>query len=440
MPCLPHNSFRFSSSHTKSRIVATLKAFEAGLRQQDPAFCKCPSSLLSIMPPTLDTFRQQFPALQNKAYFNYGGQGPMPEQAIAAIQQAHHHTQTIGPFSNAANSWIAEKMEGTRTAIAAELQVAPATVTLTEDVTVGCNIPLWGLDWREGDHILLSDCEHPGVIAAIAEIRHRFGVKVSTCPLLETLNAGDPAAVIAQHLRPTTRLLVISHILWNTGQVLPLAKIMSVCRQHPTQSAPVRVLVDAAQSVGVLPLNLVDLEVDFYAFTCHKWLCGPAGIGGLYIQPECLSEIRPTFIGWRGITKNPQGYPTGWQPDGRRFEIATSDFTLYSGLQAAIATHHTWGTASDRYQRIVELSAYLWQHLNELPHITCLRAAPPESGLVSFQVQSSLCHDAIVKTLEKQGFFLRTLLYPDCIRACVHYLTLTSEVDRLVKALAVFVS
>lgn len=388
------------------------------------------------MPLSLDTFRQQFPALQNKTYFNYGGQGPMPEQAIAAMQQAHYHTQTIGPFSNAANSWIAQEMERLRTAIASELQVPASTMTLTEDVTVGCNIPLWGLDWREGDHILLSDCEHPGVIAAIEEIRHRFGVKVSTCPLLETLNTGDPAAVIAQHLRPTTRLLVISHILWNTGQVLPLAKIMSVCRQHPTQYAPVRVLVDAAQSVGVLPLNLVDLEVDFYAFTGHKWLCGPAGIGGLYVHPERLSEIRPTFIGWRGITKDSQGYPVGWQTDGRRFEIATSDFTLYSALQVAIATHHTWGTAAARYQRILKLSADLWQRLNKLPCITCLRTSPPESGLVSFQIQSSLSHDAIVKALEKQGFLLRTILHPDCIRACVHYFTLESDIDQLVGAIA----
>ncbi|HEY9647649.1 MAG TPA: aminotransferase class V-fold PLP-dependent enzyme, partial [Chroococcidiopsis sp.] len=343
-----------------------------------------------------------------------------------------------GPFSNAVNSWINRTTAQIKSAIARELQVAPETITLTDSVSSGCNIPIWGLTWREGDHILLSDCEHPGIIALVEEIRQRFGIKVSTCPLLETLNGGDPTAAIAQNLRPTTRLVVISHILWNTGQVLPLAEIVAACRAATTQYAPVRVLVDAAQSVGVLPLNLSEIGADFYAFTGHKWLCGPAGLGGLYVRPEVLEEIRPTFIGWRGISKDPQGNPTGWLPDGRRFEVATSDFALYGALQAAIALHNEWGTAGDRLHRIQTLSHSLWQRLSALPAIACLRAAPPEAGLVSFQVKdySPTTHSSIVNQLEKQGFLLRTIAHPDCIRACVHYFTTEDDIDRLIVALS----
>jgi L-cysteine/cystine lyase len=109
--------------------------------------------------------------------------------------------------------------------------------------------------------MLLSDCEHPGIVATAEEIGRRFGVEVSFCPLMATLNQGDPA-VVAQHLRPSTRLVVLSHILWNTGQVLPIAEIVKVCRQKDG-SWPVRILVDAAQSAGQLPLNLTELEADF---------------------------------------------------------------------------------------------------------------------------------------------------------------------------------
>ena len=388
----------------------------------------------------LDQFRQQFPSLQTKTYFNYGGQGPMPQRAIDAIAQAHQQIQAIGPFSGEANRWIMQEEQKTRETIAAELDVEPATITLTEDVTVGCNIALWGIDWRAGDHLLLSDCEHPGVIAAAQEIQRRFDIEITTCPLLSTLNEGDPIAVIQQALKPTTRMVAISHVLWNTGQVLPLKEIAAVCHAHPTLSVPVLLMVDAAQSVGMLPLHLAELDVDFYAFTGHKWFCGAAGIGGLYVRPQALESLSPTFIGWRSITKDAKGNPTGWQPDGRRFEIATSDYALYAGLREAIDLHRSWGTTEARYQRILDLSRYLWEKLQELPLVTCLRTAPPESGLVSFQLtpQERGIHARLAQFLEQQGLLLRTILDPDCVRACVHYFTLEAEIDRLIEKIQQF--
>ena len=384
----------------------------------------------------LEQHRQLFPALANKAYFNYGGQGTMPQSAIAAIQQAHEHIQQAGPFSGAANGWLVEQVQQMRSTIAAELGASPETITLTEDVTVGCNIPMWGIDWQAGDHMLLSDCEHPGIIAIALEIQRRFGIEVTFCPLMATLNDGDPVKVITQNLRPTTRLVVISHILWNTGQVLPVKAIATACHRFRTQKTPVQLLVDAAQSVGMLPLNLSELGADFYAFTGHKWWCGPAGIGGLYIHPDAFPSLNPTFIGWRSVKMNGSGYPIGWQTDGRRFEVATSDYPLYAGLSAAIALQNEWGTAEERYQRICELSRYLWQRLQAISSVTCLRSAAPEAGLISFKVdRASSIHSALVKQLESEGFLLRTILDPDCMRVCVHYLTLESELDRLVAAL-----
>lgn len=380
----------------------------------------------------LDQHRQKFPALANKSYFNYGGQGTMPRGAIAAIQQAHEYIQKTGPFSGASNGWIMEQAKQMKMAIASELGVPPETLTLTEDVSVGCNIPLWGIDWQAGDHLLLTDCEHPGIIAAAHEVQRRSGIEITTCPLMATLNEGNPTDVVAQYLQPTTRLVVLSHILWNTGQVLPLAEIVQLCHAQPKI---VRVLVDAAQSVGMMPLNLTELEADFYAFTGHKWWCGPAGLGGLYVSPDAQVSLSPTFIGWRGIAVNSSGQQVGWMEDGRKYEIATSDYTLYAGLREAIACHQQWGTATDRYHRILQLSQSLWQKLSELRHVTCLRHAPPESGLVSFTVEGQ-SHPAIVQALEQQNLLVRTILDPDCIRACVHYFTSEAEIEQLVGAIA----
>lgn len=392
----------------------------------------------------LERHRQQFPALANKAYFNYGGQGPMPESALKAIQEGFECVQREGPFSMKASQWVVSAVSQTRQAIAGELGVPVETIALTEDVTVGCNIPLWGLDWKPGEHLLITDCEHPGVVAAVGELQRRFGIEVSTCPLMATLNEGDPVEAIARHLRPNTRLVVLSHILWNTGQVLPLAEIVQACRSHPTNGQPVRVLADAAQSVGVLPLNLTELGVDFYAFTGHKWWCGPEGVGGLYVRPDALESLHPTFIGWRSIVANQTGQPVGWKPDARRFEIATSAYPLYAGLRSAIEVHHQWGTPQERYQRILHLSEYLWQKLGSLPGISCLRTSPPEAGLVSFQLDKNrrdagVTHKQLVQFLENQSIMVRTIVSPDCVRACAHYFTVEWEIDRLVAAISDFI-
>ncbi|MGB3240317.1 MAG: aminotransferase class V-fold PLP-dependent enzyme [Geitlerinemataceae cyanobacterium] len=382
----------------------------------------------------IQQYRQQFAGLANKAYFNYGGQGPLPQPALQAITQAYEVLQEIGPFSGRSNDWIQQQAAATRTAIASELGVEAATITLTEDVTVGCNIPLWGLDWQAGDHLLLSDCEHPGIIAAVGELQRRFGIEVSLCPLQETLNGGDPVAAIVRRLKPQTRLVVLSHLLWNTGQVLPLEAIVAACRQ---ESPNIRILVDAAQSVGVLPLNLDAIGADFYAFTGHKWWCGPEGLGGLYIRPQARKTLHPTFIGWRGITTDATGKPTGWKPDGRQFEIATSAYPLYAGLKAAIDLHHLWGTTAERYHQICRLSEILWTKLTEISEVNCLKTSPPESGLVSFSILDR-SHSKLVNFLETKSIFVRTILDPNCVRSCVHYFTTEDEIDRLVEAIVQF--
>lgn len=388
---------------------------------------------------TIEEQRQQFLGLANKTYFNFGGQGTMPQASLDAIVNTHQYIQEVGPFSAQINSWLQEKTASLKSAIAEELKTTSDTITLTENVTAGCNIALWGLEWQPGNSILMTDCEHPGIIATVQEIARRFAVKVEICPILETLNQGNPVEVIQQHLTSDTRLVVLSHLLWNTGQVLPLKEIVTVCHNYSQSKQTIRVLVDAAQSVGSLELNLPELGVDYYAFTGHKWLCGPAGVGGLYISKDAFSDLHPTFIGWRGIDIDPQGQPQNWKADGQKFEVATSAYPEYQGLQAAIAIHQQWGTSSQRFQRIRQLSQYLWFALTQINGVSCLKQSPPEAGLVSFQIPGQN-HLKIVNNLEKQGFFLRTIAYPDCIRACVHYMTLTQEIDSLVAAISLAIA
>jgi L-cysteine/cystine lyase len=398
----------------------------------------------------------KFPALSNKSYFNYGGQGPLPQAALDAILGAYQQIQSQGPFGIETSKLVTQESNLTRQAIASELGVSAGSIALTENVTAGCNIALWGLNWQPGDRILVSDCEHPGVIASIKEICRRFQVSIDFFPLLATLNSGDPVEVVTNHLQFQTRLVVLSHVLWNTGQVLPLAKIAAAIHQYSQATDRIYILVDAAQSVGLLPLNLGELGIDFYAFTGHKWWCGPEGVGGLYIHPDTIEDLDPTFIGWRSLDYSKPGLPI--INDARRYEVATSAYPLYAGLRAAIELHQEWGssltlglpslrdaiaranaplprTAIDRATKIISLASYLWEQLQQLPRIKCLNQTAPQSGLVSFQVESGN-HGKLVQALEDQHFYLRTIVDPDCIRACTHYFTTTAEIDKLIQCLS----
>jgi L-cysteine/cystine lyase len=394
----------------------------------------------------LFTHRSHFPALENRTYFNYGGQGVMCGASLDAITKNFRHIESLGCFSNVAGDWMMSEYDATKVAIAQEFQISPTTITLTENTTVGCNIALWAVDWQQGDRLLLSDCEHPGIIAGAIQIQKRFGIEIDYFPLTNTRNSSaegkDSESVVdllVQHLQPKTRMVMLSHICWNTGQVLPLKAIAKACHDQN-----VLVAVDAAQSVGVLPLNLSEIEADFYAFTTHKWWCAPLGLGALYIRPEIFDAIEPVFVGWRGLTGK---YPTShnpivqWRQDGAKFEVASSTYALYEAMRTAIAHANSWGTQLQRYQRICQLSKILWERLDALPHIDCIRQLPPESGLISFKVNQELAqsaiakkpHSLIAKQLESEHqILIRALPDPDCLRASVHYLTSIADIDRLV--------
>ena len=382
--------------------------------------------------------RQCFPGLQTrphqsdrpKAYFNYGGQGPLPQVAIDRLNEVYQEIQHLGPFSLGAGSFVKGIVEELRQTLAHALGVSTETIALTENVSHGCNIALWSIPWRSGDEILLSDCEHPSVVATGQALQTRFNLTVRTCSLLSVQSDPEALETIAAALTPATRLVALSHVLWNTGFCLPLREISHLCRQFAqSHGNPLYVLMDAAQSAGLLPLNLSALGVDFYAFTGHKWWCGPEGVGGLYVAPETIATLMPAAQGWRGLILDERGQIQSLKPGAARFEVATSAYPLYAALSAAIGFHDRWGSAQERFDRVLRLSQALWEGLQQRSGVRCLLNQPPQSGLVSFRWEGGSTQ--LVQRLEELGIFVRKLANPDCVRACVHYLTLETEIDRL---------
>jgi L-cysteine/cystine lyase len=375
------------------------------------------------MTANLEQFRRAFPALENKAYFNYGGQGTLPQPAFDRIVENLAYIQKKGPFSLAMSNWVTAACSELRSAIAQELGTVAANITLTENVSAGCNIAMWGIDWQGDDRLLISDSEHPSIIGATKELARRHHIAIDTFALSDVKEPAEAVDRILAAVSDKTRLIAVSHVLWNTGLVVPVERLAAALGENRSL-----ILVDGAQSVGMLPLSLDALNVDFYAFTGHKWWCGPEGVGGFYTHPTARETLHPTYIGWRSLDYQHEDLPL--LADNRQYETATSSYPLYLGLREAIGYHRSYGNAETRYQSIVENAVYLWQKLGELP-VLKLAESPPKSGLVTFQI-ADIEPAELVKKLEEKDFFIREILFPHCLRVCVHYFTTKVEIDSLV--------
>jgi L-cysteine/cystine lyase len=362
--------------------------------------------------------------LENRLYFNHGGQGLLPESTIEAIAAAYREVQHRGPFSVGAERWIAEHITQTRTLLSHSLGCHPDALTFTDSTSHSMNIPLWGLGWQAGDGLMISDCEHPGAFLPAHAVAQRYGLEIQNFALL---SAPDPVSAIEEALKPSTKLILLSHVLWNTGQVLPIKEITAVCRKQG-----VLVLWDGAQSSGVIPAQFEEWGVDFYGATCHKWWMGPAGIGYLYIRPESLEQIQPTYVGWRSASAYVEPFP--WQKNGQRFEVATLPSELFFGLAQSLKLHRSFGSGEERYARILELAKQLWLGLQEIPGLEPIGSEVPASGLVCWRAQSLTSPqelNRVVQTLESQKVYVRVIPKPLCFRASVHYFNEPWEIEKL---------
>ena len=385
--------------------------------------------------------RNLCPALQNKTYFNYGGQGPLPSPSLEAITASWSRIQELGPFTTDVWPYIATEVNSTRRLLAQCCGIPAHRLALTENVTSGCVLPLWGLPFSEGDRLLISDCEHPGVVSACVELARRQHLAIDVLPVKHL--RGDQAhcdeaviEAIAQTLTPRTRLVVLSHLLWNTGQVMPIAAVAKHLNQHPQQPF---LLVDAAQSFGQIPVEEAAAAADIYAFTGHKWACGPEGLGGVALSERVVAEAAPTVIGWRSLRDESKADLNGsdlFHHDSRRFEVATSCVPLMAGLRCSLQLLEQQGSAEQRWDSIQTLSSSLWQSLEGLDHVTPLLETAPASGLVSFQINGDVPPAEHVKQLGAQGLWIRDLADPSCLRACTHISTTASEIDALVAAIS----
>ncbi|HET9719975.1 MAG TPA: aminotransferase class V-fold PLP-dependent enzyme [Solirubrobacteraceae bacterium] len=355
-------------------------------------------------------FRRQFPVFETTAYLNAGTEGPLPLAAVDAVRERVERDAAAGRAGRAYFEELMGLAARSRSAYASVLGAQPEEVALTGSTTDGINTVLGGLSFTSREEILTTDEEHPGLLAPLRLARVRHGVSIRVVPFAE----------LPGEVRPSTRLIACSHVSWVGGMVADVPALVAT---------GVPVLLDAAQGLGAVPVDVHAMGCDFYAASGQKWLCGPEGSGCLYVRPDRLDDLEPPWPGYSTLSNH---------EDILHSDLAEGAPRLDHGFPSALRS--AWALASlgvleDAgwdwiHERAAELAAQLASRLSERG----LTVAPRgRSTLVSWSAGDP---EGEVTRLAGEGFVVRSVPIGGLIRAAVGAWSSEEEIERLAEAAA----
>jgi len=341
--------------------------------------------------------------LDRYAYLQAGSVGPLARGTIDAMRAAEADGLTNGRGSIAQFTRLIDDREALRAEVATLVSVSAESVALTASTTDGCNVVLAGLGLEPNDEVITTTDEHFGLIGPLHMSRARV---VVVDP--------DPDRIVGA-VNSRTRLIAISHVLWTTGAVLPVHELRA--------ETGLPILVDAAQSVGILDVDATGL--DYLTISGQKWLCGPDGTGALVVaDPEALRIARPSYLSQQSYAPDGTFQAKG---GAARFDPNLTPRAAVAGLRAAIASVPEWA-----HERAASLAEDFREALSDAG---CEVVVPEaRATLVSWRVPADESADVVAR-LAEADVIVRDLPGRGLLRASVGWWNDESDLDRLLEAL-----
>ncbi|MGE0084337.1 MAG: aminotransferase class V-fold PLP-dependent enzyme [Desulfococcaceae bacterium] len=329
----------------------------------------------------------QYPVNKEMIWLNNCGITPAGAHAVSAVHRFMTGYSQKGILTETAD--YADVKQRIKSILGELLGCVHDELALIHNTSEGMNIISHGLNLKAGDEIIVLENEYP---SNVYPWRHWEEKGV----IIKTAGMGSTPENFLEGLMPLiteqTRVIALSAVHWCTGMPLPLEQIGTICLEKDILFA-----VDGAQGVGMQPIDVRKMNIDYMAFSVWKWLMGPPGMGVLYVSKKRLKDLKTVFVGAGSVVNDREylPYKTRLKPDADRFTISTADFVNWIYFLSSLEFLRSIGFDQVR-TRIFELTEYLNR---------CLR-------MMGFQVLSDQfpAHPTGITVCEKQGMASDMLL------------------------------
>lgn len=373
--------------------------------------------------------------LKAKAYLGYAAIAPATECVSLAVSELLADYAQLG--NQALGKWLPRR-ETLRAQLGTLIGASPEQIALSTSASSALSELAFCIPWQPGERVLVAEGEFPGNVCPWQNAAQLFSLQVEFLPKLRTSDDDEFLSALEQRLAAGgVRLVALSAVQFQTGIRAPLEAIVRLCRAHGAELA-----VDAIQALGVVPLDVTALDIDYLAGGAHKWLMALEGAGFLYAKASCAERLVPRTANWlsheeglRFLFEGP-GLLRYDRPikSGIHFMEGTSASGVgYAALEAALGPILALGVPA--------IFAHVSVYLDELEAgllARGLRSVRPleqarRSGILSFEPPAGLTAAEVVTSLRERGVFATM---PDgLVRFAPHFPNSGDEIPELLSAL-----
>ena len=366
-----------------------------------------------------------FPS-SNKVYLNNASVSLMPSQSIDSMKDFLISYNSLGPDSKDSESFVAEKLENIRKIIGKIICCRPEEVILTQSTTDGINIVANGLSFNDSSNIIIRGMTHEHHSNFYPWIKLKNRISIRNLPIDK--NGFFKLEDLKSNIDNNTKLLAISHALYNTGTILPIEKISKILNNE------VPFFIDSAQTIGCIGEHDVSkLNCDFMSFNGSKWLCGPMGTGLFYCNKKSSGLLEPKTIGGESaIIEANDNLIFKDLPD--KFQTGFRNYVGIVGLESSVKYLLNFGMKNIR-KKNQYLSNLFREELEKIPNSIVYGPDDPNqrTSIVSFNIKG-FDSQKIVDKLEKQNIILavREIMETKIIRVSPHFFNTDSEMLQVI--------
>ncbi|MCQ4312699.1 aminotransferase class V-fold PLP-dependent enzyme [Pseudomonas stutzeri] len=325
----------------------------------------------------MSTLNDEFPQIEGLRYLNHAAVAPWPRRATEAVRTFAQQNMTLGARDYP--KWL--NVETSLRGRLARLLNAPSTadIALVKNTSEALSFVAFGLDWKAGDQVVISDEEFPSN-RVVWEALQPQGVEV----IQVNLKGENPEADLLAACGPKVRLMAISAVQYASGLRLDLPRLGEGCEQRG-----VLLCIDAIQQLGALPFDVQQYRCAFAMADGHKWLLGPEGLGVFYCRSDLRAKLKLHEYGWHMLEHAGDYDRSDWEParSARRFECGSPNMLGTMALEASLSLLEDVGM--DRVGRALgERIDHLQYELSAMSGVELLSPADSfrRAGIMTFRV------------------------------------------------------